>query len=302
MKHQLRRLAALGSLALASLFFLSCGSSGGGGSSNSPVTTIGPSGGTFNGGNGLTVTVPAGALSSSVRITAGQTSTVAPSGYGALSGLYQFGPDGTTFAQPATVTLPLPAGAPPNVTIFWSQAGNPSAFDDVNGAVSGSSISARVTHFSTGFVGTLNSMAGWVHLDHRHWAYFVPTDAWIGTESTSGIDISSPTGDAVVSFVFAYGPLLPTTPDQVEALARANFSSFTIVSQSPITVGPLGGPSRTTEFTGVWLATHSNVHGIIQVDLGYQVIEVHAMIARPSIWSTISGTLQLIRDHITYLP
>ncbi len=129
--------------------------------------------------------------------------------------------------------------------------------------MSGSSISAKVTHFSTGFIGTLISMAGWVHRDHRHWAYFVPNDNWIGTESTSGIDISSPTGDAVVSFAFAYGPLVPTTAEQAEALVRTLFSNFTILNQSPITTGPLGGPSRTTEFTGVWLATHNSVHGAL---------------------------------------
>lgn len=209
-------------LGIGAFAFQGCGSSGGGGGNPTvPPVTIGPSGGTFDDGSGVKVTVPARALSINVQISATRTNAPATSGYGALSNLYDFQPAGLTFSQPVTVTLPLPSGVPANVTIYWSQKGNSSAYDDVNGVVTGSSISAQVTHFSTGFVGTLLSMANWVHVAHPHWNYWKPTDQWLGTESTSGIDISSPTGDADASFGFVYGPLVPTTVDQGEALGSA---------------------------------------------------------------------------------
>jgi hypothetical protein len=211
-----------------------------------------------------------------------------------------FQPAGIAFSQPVTVTLPLPSGAPANVTIYWSQNGNSSAYDDVNGVVTGSTISAKVTHFSTGFVGTLLSMAGWVHVAHPYWNYWKPTDQWIGTESRSGIDISSPTGDADTSFAFVYGPLVPTTVDQAEAAVELIFTNFAIVSQSAVGVSPYGGPTRTTEFTAVWTATQSAVQGKFKVDLGPQTFDAHLIMANTAVWPEMTRTLQLIGDHITY--
>jgi len=298
-----KHLVALSTLTLAFFLFIGCGSGGGGGNSGSTgiptATTIGPDGGTLDDGNGLKITVPPGALTSSVQISAARTTTPGPSGNGALSNLYQFGPDGTVFRQPVTVTLPLPAGAPANVTIFWSQSGNPSSYEDVSGAVTGSSISAAVTHLSTGFVGTLLSMANWVHIAHPLWAYWIPNNNWQHVESTSGIDISSPTGDASVEFAFAYGPLVPTTLDAAEAQLRQLFTNFSVLNQSPITPGPYyGGSSRTTEFTAV--SGQTNVHGKLTVDIGYQTFDAYLMIANTQVWPTISPTLQLIRDHIVH--
>ena len=62
-----------------------CGSSSGGGSNSTttvPPVTIGPSGGTFNDGAGVIVTVPAGALSANTQISATRTNTPGASGYG----------------------------------------------------------------------------------------------------------------------------------------------------------------------------------------------------------------------------
>ncbi len=302
MRRALDHFMAPLSLGIAAFAFHGCGSSGGGGGNptNVPSVTIGPSGGTFDDGSGVKVTVPARALSGNVQISATRTNAPAASGYGALSNLYDFQPAGITFSQPVTVTLPLPSGAPPNVTIYWSQKGNSSAYDDVNGVVTSSSISAQVTHFSTGFVGTLLSMASWVHVAHPYWNYWKPTDQWLGTESRSGIDISSPTGDADASFAFVYGPLVPTTVDQAEAMVEQIFTNFAIVSQSAVGVGPYGGPSRSTEFTAVWTQTHNGVHGKFTVDLGYWTFDAHLTMANTAVWPEMTRTLQLIADHITY--
>jgi hypothetical protein len=300
------KLATLSSLALGSFLFFGCGSSGGNGNSlgnndTHASATIGPDGGTVDDGNGLKITIPAGALTGNVQISAGRTSTAGPSSNGALSNLYQFGPEGTTFRQPVTVTLPLPPGAPPNVTIFWSQSGS-STYEDINATVTGSSITATVTHFSTGFVGTLLSMSNWVHVAHANWAYWVPNNNWRDAYNDNGIDISSPIGDADVSFGFAYGPLVPTTLDAAESSLRQQlFTNFTVINQSPITPGPYyGGSSRTTEFTASSLFLHGNVHGKLTVDIGPQVFDAYLWMSTTATWSSYSATLQLIRDHIVH--
>jgi hypothetical protein len=138
------RYAALLSL-VAAIAQFECG----GGVGRAPGL-IGAAGGTFDAGGGVTIVIPAGALSQEVQLTAKVTDGQVPtlSGYSVLSSLYQFGPDGTAFSKSVTVTLPLPAGAPADSTIFWSRAGDPSFFDDAHGSVSGASISAQVEHFS----------------------------------------------------------------------------------------------------------------------------------------------------------
>jgi hypothetical protein len=69
---------------------------------------IGGSGGALTSSDGMvTLTVPAGALSSNVTIIIGLATGV-PSGI--VSQAYEIGPTGTTFAVPATLTMPLIGG------------------------------------------------------------------------------------------------------------------------------------------------------------------------------------------------
>ncbi len=301
MRRALDQLIGSLSLGLAAALCDACDPGSANSSAVTPVA-IGPGGGVFKDASGLTVSVPAGALSNSVEISATGTAVPAAAGYGALSTLYEFQPAGITFSQPVKVTLPLPPGAPANVTIYWSRKDDSSAYDDVNGAVTGSSISAQVTHFSTGFIGTLVSMAGWVHVAHPHWLYWKPTAEWIGTESTSGIDISSPTGDADASFAFVYGPLVPTTVSQAETMVEQIFTNFAVVSQSAVGVSPYGGPSRTTMFTAVWNETRNEVQGTFTVELGYQTFDTYLTMANAAVWPAVMQSLQLIANHITYCP
>lgn len=63
---------------------------------------------------GTKITIPPGALAQDTEITiAPATKAAVPDGVQAAGPVAEFGPDGTTFAQPATMTLPfeLPAGA-----------------------------------------------------------------------------------------------------------------------------------------------------------------------------------------------
>ena len=119
------------------------GGTAGGGSGGGQV--VGTSGGSVTQA-GVTLSIPTSALSASTAITV--ATTTAPSGYTLASAAYQFGPSGTIFTQPVAVTIPL-TSATPGVHLFWSNASG--GFDDVGGTVTGSSITANVTHFSIGF-------------------------------------------------------------------------------------------------------------------------------------------------------
>jgi hypothetical protein len=135
--------AATGTGGSASGGAVGAGSGGSGGSGGGQA--VGTSGGTVV-QSGVTLSIPTSALSTSTVITVAPTA--APSGYTLASEAYQFGPSGTTFAQPVAVTIPL-TSATAGVHLFWSNAGG--GFDDVGGTVTGSNLTANVTHFSVGF-------------------------------------------------------------------------------------------------------------------------------------------------------
>ncbi|HXK17077.1 MAG TPA: hypothetical protein VNG33_04720 [Polyangiaceae bacterium] len=116
------------------------------GDGNTPAgQVVGKSGGMVE-QDGVTLVVPPNAVSQATPITV--TTISAPAGFTLASDAFQFGPDGTQFAQPVAVTIPLSA-AQPNAHLFWSNANG--GFDDIGGTVTAGSITGSVTHFSIGF-------------------------------------------------------------------------------------------------------------------------------------------------------
>ncbi len=77
----------------------------------------------------------------------------APRGYTGYSAIYNFRPGGLVFAKPAKVTMQF-AGDGRRAGVYWSSAGT---FERLSGAVKGDRITASITHFSSGFVGTGNA-------------------------------------------------------------------------------------------------------------------------------------------------
>ncbi len=133
-------LVALGSL-LGSILVAGCGS-------NAKDTSIGPSGGTVSLPGGAQIVIPSGAVASATNITIEQTAQTTSSG----AIVYRFGPEGTVFTRPVTVTLPLPQGitAP---AVYWSRPGSATAFDVLPATVTAEGVRAQGSHFSTIFVG-----------------------------------------------------------------------------------------------------------------------------------------------------
>ena len=132
-----------------------CGGGGDDGNGGTPSTgqVVGAAGGTVAGPNGAKVVIPAGALASDVTINVAQTSAGSPplpAGFAALGPMFAFTPHGTSFAMPATVTLPfdptlVPAGVTPE--LYKTNAQN--EWVPVPGAVfTATSVTAQFTGFS----------------------------------------------------------------------------------------------------------------------------------------------------------
>ena len=128
-----------------------------GGGGGGDVTTIGPAGGTVTDADGAKVVIPAGALSTDVRITVDTHTdeSTLPCGLGVIEfcGAVDFGPDGQEFALPVTITIPAPEPLVPGsrFPLFY--------YDDVNDrwvqsasiatvAADGLSYSGQIDHFS----------------------------------------------------------------------------------------------------------------------------------------------------------
>lgn len=125
----------------------SAGSTGGGGQSAAGTTKVtAASGGTVTDPAGkASLAIPAGALASDTDITL----VVGPSEAGTAGEVLTFGPDGTTFAQPATLTIKaiatgLPAGKTYAIGVFEG-----GAWQEVKGSsFDGSVVKGPIAHFS----------------------------------------------------------------------------------------------------------------------------------------------------------
>lgn len=145
---------ARGAMAAAAAVIAACGGGGGGphggdpgGASGTAVVT--PSaGGSVSIPSGPTLVVPAGAVTSATEVAVAAAPSPAPNG----TTLWKFSPDGTTFAKPVRVSLPVPAGQGA-VAVYWSKPGSATEFESLGGSVEGGAITVAISHFSVGFVG-----------------------------------------------------------------------------------------------------------------------------------------------------
>ncbi len=100
---------------------------------------------------GASVELPPNALATPTLITIARSSESIPDGVGPV---YQFGPSGTVFAVPVTVTLPfdpaaIPVGGTENDLVMQTAPDNTQDFESLGVAsVDGSRGSAETTHFS----------------------------------------------------------------------------------------------------------------------------------------------------------
>jgi hypothetical protein len=117
--------------------------------------TVGTSGGTVTAA-GAVLTIPSGALPADTTITVQPNAGSIPSGYTALTPLFDFGPNGTTLQQPATVTFTLSsAGTKP--TVYWANGsgGYDALTTTATTTATTTTASASTTKLGTAFVADL---------------------------------------------------------------------------------------------------------------------------------------------------
>ncbi|MGZ6126326.1 MAG: hypothetical protein ACXWLR_15265, partial [Myxococcales bacterium] len=68
------------------------------------------------------------------------------------SAVYEFKPAETSFAQPASVSFPVPAGNP-GAVVYWSSAAAAAQYDRMPAVVEGNRASAQVGHLGVGYLG-----------------------------------------------------------------------------------------------------------------------------------------------------
>lgn len=134
--------------------FAACGGGGDDNDEGDEPIGIGAAGGAVTGPIGAQVVVPANALTSNVDIAIAQSAAGAPAlpaGRTAIGAIFAFTPHGTSFAQPANVTVPfdaanLPAGETPQL---WKTNAAQSGWEALPGAtVNAGSMSAQVSSLS----------------------------------------------------------------------------------------------------------------------------------------------------------
>lgn len=131
---------------------LGCSSSSSGTSpaaTNTPASAmIGAEGGTLTGADGVSLDVPAGALTAPTAITVTPATglTALPAGVTAAGAAYTFTPDGLVFAKPVTLHIPTTSAS----AALFVLASGASTWAPVPGAVTtGGFVTAGIMHFSS---------------------------------------------------------------------------------------------------------------------------------------------------------
>ncbi|MCU0700200.1 MAG: hypothetical protein MUC96_27140 [Myxococcaceae bacterium] len=130
------------------------------GTGRTEAKAIGSAGGSIT-LESVTLTVPPSAIGDTM-ISVTSSPTAAASNYTAYTPVFVFKPEGTMFSTPATVEFDLGDAKPKQPVVYWTRPGS-AVFERQATTVNGSKVSARVSHFSMGFVGEapkVNSVDG----------------------------------------------------------------------------------------------------------------------------------------------
>lgn len=111
---------------------------------------VGPDGGSLT-SDGLKMEVPAGAVDSSVTLTAFPTDR-AINGVTTASQTWTFGPEGQVFNTPITVSIAF-TGKHDAATLWWTKQGDVNTFTNLTTDAKDGWAAAAVAHFSEGAVG-----------------------------------------------------------------------------------------------------------------------------------------------------
>jgi hypothetical protein len=139
------------------LILAACGGGdddGGGDDVDPIVATVGPEGGSVEGG-GVSLTIPSGALTDEQEITI-TVSSQSIAGFTMYTPVYTFAPDGLTFEAPIEVAMDVDQE---DAYINWTVAGG-STFEMISSQYVDSRVVGNVDHFSRGFAGRAGETGG----------------------------------------------------------------------------------------------------------------------------------------------
>ncbi len=159
--------------------------------------------------DGVRFAVPPGAVDRRVEIRVTSTDGPAPAGYALRSRLYRFEPEGLTFLGPVQLTIPFTTGG--TSEFYWSRPQG--GYERLASVLVGATLTASVTHFSTGFVGSLLGADGGLDASVDVPTTDTPT-VDVPVVDTPAVDASvvdAPTVDAPLGVVTPARPLLPRT-------------------------------------------------------------------------------------------
>lgn len=128
------------------------------GTGKAEVKAIGAAGGSIT-VEQVTLTVPANAVSSDVMFSVTSSPTPAASNYTAYTPIYVFKPENTDYQTPLTVEFDISGKTVKNPVVYWTRKGS-AVFERQPSTVNGSKVSAKVTHFSMGFVAEASTSSG----------------------------------------------------------------------------------------------------------------------------------------------
>lgn len=120
------------------------------GSGEARRVTVGAEGGEIA-HEGVTLSIPAGALAADTEITITSTTADRQGPFTRYSPVYRFEPNGLAFAAPVSVRIAF-EGEPEAPAVYWT--GATGGFERLDSVVDGGVATAQVTHFSEGFVGS----------------------------------------------------------------------------------------------------------------------------------------------------
>jgi hypothetical protein len=149
----------------------------------------------------------------------------------------------------------------------------------------------------------------WVHKQGRYFAYWVPNDKWQAAEAANGIDVSSPTGLASVSFGYATNGPAPYTLAGVRSLLlspQAGLTEVRLLSRGR-TFSTGGGVSQTTSFIAVRIRDRAAVRGVVTAEVfntstyGSYGFAGYLQVAPAKEWKSWSPTLAAVKKQIRIL-
>lgn len=105
---------------------------------------------------GISLDIPEGALDKDVTITAKSTDKAAPANTKPISKVYEFGPAGTKFAKEIGIRFDTEK-EDPKAVVYFTKESSEQEFEQIVTETKGKTASAKVKHFSLGFVGIAGS-------------------------------------------------------------------------------------------------------------------------------------------------